>query len=241
MFTEVSTKSSADAVFDQVCDQIVGGALSPGASLPGERELAAQLRVSRSVVREALQRLAQAGLVEIRQGGATRVRDYQSATDLDLLQRLLIRADGSIDPRVLRSMLEMRISVGVDAARLCALRTDPALHTRLNDLVEQLATTSDLLAQQDIDLQFWEAIVTGSENIVYRLAYNGLVATYRPLREVIALVVEPELRNLADHRRIVTAVGRGDARAAERAARDVLESSSTQWAQLLDTLSWEDE
>ena len=72
MFQQVVAKSSADAVFDQVCEQIVGGGLEPGATLPGERELASQLNVSRSVVREALQRLAQAGLAEICQGGATR-------------------------------------------------------------------------------------------------------------------------------------------------------------------------
>ncbi len=237
MFTEVATKSSADAVFDQVCEQIVGGDLEPGATLPGERELASQLRVSRSVVREALQRLAQAGLVEIRQGGATRILDYQAGTDIDLLGRLLVRSDGSIDAIVLRSMLEMRISIGTDATRLCAIRTTPELATTLTALVEQLSATDDVLTKQDIDLDFWTAVVSGSQNIGYRLAYNGLVATYRPMREVIAVVVEPELRNLAGHRRIVAAIAKGDAKAAEKSARSLLESSSTEWSELLAALT----
>ena len=100
MFSEVTTRRSADAVFDQVCEQIVDGSLEPGTTLPAERELAAQLNVSRSVVREALQRLAQAGLVEIRHGGSTRVRDFQSGTDIEMLGRLLVHADGSIDAKV---------------------------------------------------------------------------------------------------------------------------------------------
>lgn len=236
MFQEVVAKSSADAVFDQVCDQIVGGGLAPGTTLPGERELAAQLNVSRSVVREALGRLAQAGLVEIRQGGATRILDYQAGTDIDLLGRLLVRSDGSIDGIVLRSMLEMRISIGADAARLCALRTTPELTTSLTEIVERLSSNDDVLDKQDIDLEFWAAIVGGSQNIGYRLAYNGLVATYRPLREVIAAVVEPELRNVNGHRRTVSAIARGDIKGAERNARALLESSNKEWTHLLEAL-----
>lgn len=236
MFQQVVAKSSADAVFDQVCEQIVGGGLEPGATLPGERELASQLNVSRSVVREALQRLAQAGLVEIRQGGATRILDYQAGTDINLLGRLLVRADGSIDALVVRSMLEMRISIGADAARLCALRTSPELTEKLRNLVDRLAATDDVLTKQDIDLEFWAAVVLGSQNIGYRLAYNGLVTTYRPLREVIAAVVEPELRNLAGHQRIVDAISKGNTKAAEKSARALLESSSSEWAELLNAL-----
>lgn len=236
MFNQVATKSSADAVFDQVCEQIVGGDLAPGATLPGERELANQLNVSRSVVREALGRLAQAGLVEIRQGGATRILDYQSGTDINILGRLLMRSDGSIDAVVLRSMLEMRISIGTDAARLCAMRTTPMLATTLANLVDQLEASADVLDKQEIDLEFWDTVIRGSQNIGYRLAYNGLVATYRPLREVIAVVVEPELLNVSGHRRITRAVAKGDPLAAQRAARSLLESSSAQWAELLATM-----
>ena len=137
MFSEVTTRRSADAVFDQVCEQIVDGSLEPGTTLPAERELAAQLNVSRSVVREALQRLAQAGLVEIRHGGSSRVRDFQSGTDIEMLGRLLVHADGSIDAIVLRSMLEMRICIGADAARLCAMRTSPQLSDDLGGIVDR--------------------------------------------------------------------------------------------------------
>lgn len=102
MFNEVAPQRTADAVFDQVRDQIVGGALVAGEALPGERELAAQLGVSRGVVREALQRLSQAGLIDIRHGGATRIRDFLTSTDLNLLQRLMVQSDGSVNARVLR-------------------------------------------------------------------------------------------------------------------------------------------
>jgi DNA-binding FadR family transcriptional regulator len=236
VFNEVTTKSNADAVFDQVWGQIVAGELAPGATLPGERELASQLSVSRSVVREALQRLAQAGLVEIRQGEATRILDFQTSTDINLLGRLLVRPDGSIDAVIVRSLLEMRIGIGADATRLCAIRSTPDLVAELSALVDELVVAEDVLAKQDIDLAFWAAVLAGSQNIGYRIAYNGLVATYHPLREVIAAVVEPELRNIAGHRTVVAAIASHDERLAEQSARALLESSSTEWAQLLEAL-----
>ena len=48
-------------------------------------------------MREALQRLSQAGLVEVRHGGSTTVRDFRTSAGLDLLPRLLVR-DGELDP-----------------------------------------------------------------------------------------------------------------------------------------------
>ena len=56
------------------------------------------------------------------------------------------------------------------------------------------------------------------------------------LREVIAAVVEPELRNVSGHRQMVSAIRAGDAPAAERAAKALLETSSEEWAQLLAAL-----
>ncbi|MFZ1652156.1 MAG: GntR family transcriptional regulator [Candidatus Nanopelagicales bacterium] len=240
MFNEVAPQRTADAVFDQVRDQIVGGALVAGEALPGERELAAQLGVSRGVVREALQRLSQAGLIDIRHGGATRIRDFLTSTDLNLLQRLMVQSDGSVNARVLRSLLEMRISIGVDAARLAALRADVAAQTALGDLVDRLAASDDILERQDIDLDFWSKVVESSGNVAYRIAYNGLAATYRPLRAVIVAVVEPELDNLKDHRKMVKAIARGDSAAAERAARSLLECSENEWAELLTALTTEE-
>lgn len=236
MFSAVATKRSADAVFDQVVGEIVGGTLAPGSALPGERELASQLAVSRSVVREALQRLAQSGLIEIRQGGATRVRDYQQATDLNLLSRLIINPDSTINVDVIRSILETRISIGSDAARLCATRAPQESVAEMYELVGAIDATDDIVAKQELDLEFWEAVVAGSGNIVYRIAYNGMAATYRPVLDVITAVVEPELADLKPHRRMVRAIERGDEQAARRSALDVLQSSHQQWEDLLQSI-----
>src|SRR6476659_8580567 len=84
----VLRRSVPDEVFDQVLDEVVSGALGPGASLPSERRLAEVLGVSRPAVREALQRMTQTRLLDVRHGGSTTVRDFRRYAGLDLLPRL---------------------------------------------------------------------------------------------------------------------------------------------------------
>ncbi|MFC8529095.1 FadR/GntR family transcriptional regulator [Nocardia sp. NPDC057227] len=111
---------SAD-VFEQIAADVLSGELPPGSTLPSERQLAEALGVSRPAVREALQRLAGAGLVAVRQGDATTVLDYRNGSGLEILPRLLIR-DGVLEPAVARSILEVRLHNGPKVAELAAAR-----------------------------------------------------------------------------------------------------------------------
>src|SRR3978361_1150962 len=83
-------------VFDQLLGEVVDGELSAGDPLPSERRLAEVLRVSRPAVREALQRLSQAGLVEVRHGGSTTVRDYRTSAGLPPPRA--VGREGTLDP-----------------------------------------------------------------------------------------------------------------------------------------------
>ena len=65
----------ADQIFGQITAQILSGELEAGENLPAERSLAEQFGVNRHVVREAVKRLQQAGLVQVVHGGGTRVLD----------------------------------------------------------------------------------------------------------------------------------------------------------------------
>src|SRR4051794_10362253 len=86
----VRRRSVPDDVFEQLVHEVVGGSLGPGESLPSGRRLAELPGAPRPAVREALQRLSQAGLVEVRQGDTTTVRDFRRHGGLELLPRLLV-------------------------------------------------------------------------------------------------------------------------------------------------------
>ena len=221
----VRRRSTSDAVFDQLLDELLGGGIPPGSTLPAERALTDELKVSRQAIREALQRLAQAGLVDINHGGATKALDYRRHGGLDLLP-LLLASPESPAPAVIRSVMEMRACIGPDVARLCAERATVAVVDRITDLVAEMAAETELPARAHLDLDLWDALVDGSDNVAYRLAYNSLRRTYEPLIPGVAPLIGDELNDTGARRALAHQVSQGDGSAAARTARRLLAKGS---------------
>ena len=216
----VTRRSVPDAVFDQLADDILGGELIAGDVLPAERRLAEVLGVSRPAVREALQRLSHAGLIEVRQGDTTTVRDFRHTAGPELLPRLLLR-DGAPDLTVVRSILETRYSLAPDIARRCAVRRDDAIVGVLERLLDDLEGASTVDRARTVH-ELWSVIVDGGGNVVERLFHNALRAASLPAMDVLATVMAAELDDLAGYRALVTAIEHRDgARAAILARRIV--------------------
>jgi GntR family transcriptional regulator, transcriptional repressor for pyruvate dehydrogenase complex len=223
--TSSTRRPVSEEVFSQLRAEILRGELRPGDKLPSERTLTDVFGVNRHAVREALKRLQQAGLVEVSQGGATRVLDLRSSGGLDLLPHLSLRSSGRVDPKVLRSALEMRISIGADAARLCARRAVAPLPDRLLQKCEEMETTDDLNALTDLDAAFWELVVEGADNIAYRLAFNSLIRSLRANQRPALALIASELLDHGSRRSIAEAIVARDEEAAARSARDALSGS----------------
>src|SRR3954462_14098904 len=97
----------SDQVFGRLCEDILGGRYEPGEKLPTQRTLAAELGVNMALVREAVKRLEQLELVEVRHGDAMRVRDWREHGGLDVGAPVLFRA-GGVDRSTLEGLLEAR-------------------------------------------------------------------------------------------------------------------------------------
>jgi GntR family transcriptional regulator, transcriptional repressor for pyruvate dehydrogenase complex len=222
----VSRRSVPDEVFDQVLGEVVDGGLEAGEALPSERRLAEVLGVSRPAVREALQRMAQTRLVEVRHGGATTVRDFRRYAGLDLLPRLLVRG-GGLDATVARSILEARLVIGPGVAALAAERGGPALLAALTDAVDALAATDDDVERQVHALAYWDVVVDGADSLAFRLMFNSLRAAYEPALEALAPVMAEEVGQVGAYRVLTAAIGEGDPDTARAAAERVLRPATT--------------
>jgi DNA-binding FadR family transcriptional regulator len=218
----VQRTSVAGAVFDQLSDEIVSGRMAPGEALPPERELTERLGVNRQAVREALQRLDQLGLVEIRHGGSTRVRDFREAGGPELLVLLLLGQDGTLDAGVVRSIFELRAAVAADAARLAAARAVPGTVRALEEAAEAIGTAQTSVEALAASERFWALVIGGADNVAYRLLHNSLERVYDPIRDQVASLIADELDDAAGHRKVAVAIAKGQERAAEVAARKVL-------------------
>jgi DNA-binding FadR family transcriptional regulator len=200
------TSRVSEIVHDRLRADIVNGKLAPGDAVPSERMLSEQFGVNRHAVREALKRLQQAGLISISQGGATRVRDWERTGGLDLLFDLPgIQPDESI----IRGILEMRASIGADAARRAALRSTEEQRARVVELADGSEENYEAL---------WLEIVDASANLAYKLALNTLIAGVAEFPDVQArMLPRPGVPELG------AAIAAGDADRAEQLARDLLE------------------
>jgi DNA-binding FadR family transcriptional regulator len=173
------------------------------------------------VIREALQRLSQAGLVEVRQGDATKIRDFRRHGGLELLPRLLGRG-GAVDLAVVRSILEARLHIGPKVAALAAERSGERLATALRDAVRALESEPDLVAAQRHALVFWDHVVDGADSIAFRLMFNSLRAAYEPALAALATVMATEVGRPDAYRRLTDAIVAGDGDAARHAAEELL-------------------
>jgi DNA-binding FadR family transcriptional regulator len=231
----VNRRSVPEDVFEQIVGEVLSGEMQPGESLPSERRLAEVLGVSRPAVREALKRLIAAGLVEVRQGDATTVRDFRRHAGLDLLPRLLIRA-GELDLSVVRSILETRLHNGPKVAELAARRRTPELAPLLDDVLQRLADEDDAVEQQRLALTFWDHVVDGADSIAFRLMYNTLRATYEPALAALATVMAAEVGRPAAYRELADAIAAGDPTGARKAAQNLLEPATTGLLTAIDDL-----
>jgi DNA-binding FadR family transcriptional regulator len=212
----------SESIFVRLRDGILGGRPAAGEPLASERVLAEELGCNRHAVREAVKRLQQAGLVAVSHGGATRVLDWRATGGLDLLAQIPLSAPGAApDAALLRSILELRLCVGVDAARRCAERAPArvvaALHAVAADQRDAGPPAAPLLYAR-----LWNHVVDGADNIAYRLAYNSLLAGLDPDGEASRALFTAEA---CDHEAIgalVAAIAARIPNAAADAAEDLL-------------------
>lgn len=207
-------------MFDALRTEILGGTIAPGEKLSSERKLAEEFEVNRHAVREALKRLEQGGLVRITHGGATRVLDWRDTGGLEVL--LDLGGTGIEAPAgIVRSVLEIRASIGSDAARLCAERGTVEERALVGELGAKVA---DRVGGDQEELfaafgELWMAIIVGSANLAYRLSLNSLL-------RVLAGLGDVGYRILPDRTELVTkmadAVAAGDPETAFEAATEML-------------------
>jgi GntR family transcriptional repressor for pyruvate dehydrogenase complex len=199
---------------------ILSGELAAGDLLPSEREISAEMGVSRSVVREALGRLASLGLVRSVHGSGTRVEAPSGKPITTGYQILLKRGEVRLaDVAAVRLPLETAI-----AAEAARRRTDEHL-ARMEAAQAALADARGTLeAHVRADLDFHAALAEATGNPLF-----GIVL--KPIQE---LLIETRRRTLGrhgaalahgHHARILDAVRAADPAAAADAMRAHLEAN----------------
>ncbi|MCX4549483.1 MULTISPECIES: FadR/GntR family transcriptional regulator [unclassified Streptomyces] len=203
--------SLVDTVVEQLRTQLADGEWGVGDRIPTEHDLAEQLGVGRNTVREAVRVLVHAGLLESRQGNGTFVR---STADPSAVLRTLRHA-GVLD------VLELRVGLEAEAARLASVRRDANDLARLRGALTALGEQGDRAAAAD--LEFHLAVVEATHNPMFTEVYRFFATQ---VHEVLSTAIgdgEMPPIDLGTHRALVDAIESGDPQAADRVARALLQ------------------
>jgi DNA-binding FadR family transcriptional regulator len=159
----------------QRLEDLVFGEFEPGAELPSESDLAAQLGVSRLTVREATKALQARGLVVIRQGRRPVVALPNAGPISDFFTAAVRR-----DPRRLMDLLDVRRALEVHIALLAATHAGRAAISAMEmALAAMRAAGDDVHTFHEADIHFHESLAVGAGNQMLSFLIEGLA---EPLR-----------------------------------------------------------
>jgi GntR family transcriptional repressor for pyruvate dehydrogenase complex len=201
---------------------ITAGTLHPGDRIPSERDLALQLGVARSAVREALHELRAQGFLESGKGRQGTVVASLADTSLNepLAQLLQEGTSQFVD------LIELRMGLEVQAAALAARRRLPEDLAELERILRAMAKHIEKSKSAQLDAGFHGAVAQATHNLFYVHVTAHLVSL---LQENIPAILDilythPSSSQdlLAQHTTIVAAISRRDEAAARKAMTDHL-------------------
>jgi GntR family transcriptional repressor for pyruvate dehydrogenase complex len=205
-----------EEIVRQIRTMIAEGRLKSGDQLPPERDLAEKFLVSRTSVREALRALESVGLIEIRPGEGTFVREVSVEALIEPLALVLLSQRAMIEELFeARRMLEPVIA-GL-AARRATKDEVQEMGRILEAQAKEINSGNTGLAQ---DAAFHAAIGTAAHNrAITRIVHAVMDLLGQSREEAIGTPGRPT-RSHEDHQRILAAIRAGDAAGAERAMLD---------------------
>lgn len=203
-----------DQAVGRLRQQITSGAWPVGTRIPPEPELTELIGVGRNTVREAVQSLVHAGMLERRQGSGTYV-----ISDSELGTAMGRQIAGAHQ----RDVLEVRRCLEVEAARLASQRRSEAQLAELTELHDQRAAAyskGDLDAATEADLAFHRRIAEAAGNPV-------LLALYETLLDAVVANIRFNFEHPAEehdvaHTALLDAIASGDAAKAMAEIEDYL-------------------
>ena len=224
VFEPVQAVSTFEETVERLGTAIRLGLLGPGAQLPPERELADQLGISRSTLRQALTALTQSGhLVAVRgRSGGWFVADPLPRPEAE-----------PVELAAWRELLDYRVAVELGVVVLAAERASAGDLARLERHVESMRKVGDfaVFRQADVFFHLGLAEAAGSSRLV-----AAMTEVQGAMSELIGHIAHPPEvleRSNAQHAKLVALLAQGDAGRAARLIREHLHGTESVLAGLM--------
>jgi DNA-binding FadR family transcriptional regulator len=216
----------SDEVLERLLRLIADGNLKPGDAMPSERELMERFGVGRPAIREAMQSLANMGLVSISHGERARVQELTAQSiirQVDLSAHIMLQRSSDS----LEHLKAARLFFERGMAREAAAKAGPEDVVRLRAIIEQQrAALGKADAFMAADMRLHSEIAAISGNPIFVSVSEAMLGWLKVYHTELLLWSGKETYTLAEHAVIVDAIAEGDADAAEAAMVKHLQRSS---------------
>ena len=221
VFSPIKTTKIPDEVYKQIVTLISSGEIKPSEKLPSERDISAELGVSRQSVREALYRAETMGLIEVKQGEGSFVRSSISNKLKAPLEVIL----GEQAERVFEFLEIRKLFEGWCAEKAATVANDEDLNQikEILDSMKKLKTTDK--QWEETDLEFHFAVVSAAHHVIAIHIMEALkvnFTTFFDFRQILEKIDKKELL-WQHHYEIYHAIKQRKARLAKRKLIDHLD------------------
>lgn len=205
--------------------RILRGQWQSGHPLPNEGSLMAELKVSRTVLREAIKVLVSKGLIEVRTKTGMRVRPRES---WNLFDPDILAWEYEVGRRAtfLENLTQLRLAIEPFAAELAAQVATKRERDRIRRAYERLEATvrspTDFIAA---DMEFHGAIVAATHNDLLKQLVNSISRLLLHSREVTIQLPGSSERSLPQHKAVAEAICNGDSHASRSAMTELVNAA----------------
>ena len=174
-FQEISSPSLRKLFVQQLEGLILSGELRPGDRLPTERELADEMKISKTVVHEGLRELHQLGFLQVESRKGVTVADYAQTGSLETLMAIMDYHGGLPDKKTASSILDLRYYLEAPALRQLAAHHTPGDLAALRALQQKAeeASLSGVGPLAEALLRYHRGVTFLSGNTITPLIFNA--------------------------------------------------------------------
>ena len=221
MFQEIKNAKNYELIIAQIRDMILNGNLKKGDKLPSERDLAVQMNVSRSSVREALIALQTTGIVEAKHGGGNFIRNNFEESLLEPLSLAFFLEKGSFD-----DLYQVRAILETEMAGVAAQNITEEEKIQLQDIITKIYVTeaTETFLNSKLDRELHYTIAKASKNLIFVSIFNIITQimlfSINYNREKILNSPDNEEKLVAIHRNICSKIIKNDVDGAKVAMKE---------------------
>ena len=223
-FQKLKAESLKDLFIKEMEAKIISGEFKPGDKLPPEREIASKMGISRSIVNTGLVELAAKGFVAMKPRRGTEVLDFRNEGTPQILTSIMNYNKGRLDMKLFYSMMDTRMLIEKESARLAAINRSDEDLAALEELLQNIKNIERPSIDKIVEFNyvFHYRVIIASGNVVFAMIFKSFEPACKNLIKMYFQNEELRKKSLEQHDRLYQSILNKKGMQAEKVMEEIL-------------------